>query len=552
MLQIAEYDGKITLLGDTYKYLDVIKVVEGRKWNPDSKLWTFPRTPDTLKKLETYFPEAVSVDGLEDVRFNMALMDTAMYAKHADGLGKPKVSKTEPWLHQLQAFWFAFYRLRAQGGAMLALDMGCGKSKVAIDLINALECKRVLITCPTSVMDVWPEEFEVHSCWPVEIHVCNRKHTIERRTEEIRKFLDCREITDPDIPRVVVMNHEAVWRKPFAEFALKAGFDMVIVDESHRAKSPSGKLSRYLGRIGDRVPYRLALTGTPCPHSPMDMYGQARFVDKSLHGTNYQVYKSKYAIEMPGHDGTYTKITGFRNMDAWNEKFSYLAVQVKARDALDLPEEIDVTRYCDLSPAEMKMYKQMKSQLVAEIRGGVVTAANALVKILRLQQIVQGTVPDHHGREVIVGMSKRELLYDVLQDINEPVVVFARFNCDYDSVEIVCRDAQRAVYRLGGGHNDLFAWKSACNEGEPAVLAVQLQAGGVGVSMVQSRYCIYLSKDHSLGNYDQSRARQMRPGQKENVTYIHLTARNTIDETINKALAERRDLIELFTREVNE
>lgn len=549
MLVMDEMDGRIAVTGDTMAAKDVLKLLPGRKWEPSARAWTFPRTVSSYKLLVSAFPSIQVKPTVVDLAEKSDMLSKASAAKVANSF-IPYPSRTRPWLHQARAHYFAKYRLLSQGGAMLALDMGTGKSKVAIDLVNDLDVDRVLITCPTTVMDVWPDEFERHSENHYPVYVCSRKHTVERRAAEADAFL----CSGLDTRKVIVINHEALWMKPFAEFVIDSEFDMLIVDESHRAKLASGKLSRFLGRLANKIPYRLALTGTPTPHGLDDMYAQARFIDPSVWGTNHQVYKSQYLVT--GGFGGYQTL-GYKNVEDWNEKFHGLAIQVRADDVLDLPERTHVTRYCDLSGEEMAAYNEMREHMITEVKGGLITAGNALVKLLRLSQIVEGVVKDEFGCDVEVGDSKALLLYDVLANEipkDEPVVVFCRFKCDLKNIAIQAEEAGRWCYELSGDRNELAMWKGSAEEaretGVGAVLAVQIQAGGVGISMVQAKYCIYMSKDFSLGNYEQSLARVHRPGQKRHVTYIHLVAKGTIDETINKALAQRKDTVEACLAEM--
>ena len=68
--------------------------------------------------------------------------------------------KTEPWPHQQEAIDF----VRDKPGAMLAIEMGAGKSLCNIALMNELECQRTLIVCPLSIVDhVWPAQILTHS-----------------------------------------------------------------------------------------------------------------------------------------------------------------------------------------------------------------------------------------------------------------------------------------------------------------------------------------------------------------------------------------------------
>ncbi|MFA5378725.1 MAG: helicase-related protein, partial [Dehalococcoidia bacterium] len=107
-------------------------------------------------------------------------------------------------------------------------------------------------------------------------------------------------------------------------------------------------------------------------------------------------------------------------------------------------------------------------------------------------------------------------------------------------IKAAVEESGRTYAELSGRGNDLQAWQ----EGKFDVIGVQIQAGGVGISLVRARYCVYYSMGYSLGDYEQSLARVHRPGQKQNVTYIHLVATGTVDEKVYKALQKRKQVIE--------
>ena len=78
--------------------------------------------------------------------------------------------KTKPWRHQEAALFFALdlfglrdAKRKISDGALLAMGMGTGKSKVTIDLIENLDARLVLIACPLRVCEVWPEQIEQHA-----------------------------------------------------------------------------------------------------------------------------------------------------------------------------------------------------------------------------------------------------------------------------------------------------------------------------------------------------------------------------------------------------
>ena len=68
---------------------------------------------------------------------------------------KPKfIYKTEPWKHQKKALSYLYRR----DTAALYTDMGTGKTKIMIDLIQSRGFKRVLVVAPNKACEVWEEQ----------------------------------------------------------------------------------------------------------------------------------------------------------------------------------------------------------------------------------------------------------------------------------------------------------------------------------------------------------------------------------------------------------
>jgi SNF2 family DNA or RNA helicase len=536
MLHFTRRGSRIIAQGDTFPVRQVLMMVPGAQWDPENRWWHYPYSAVAMQHLTTMFPDGNFAGELDELTARMRLLEAAMAAKRGEQLEPIPLVVLPPWDHQLRAYWFAKNRIEAQGGAMLALDMGCGKTKVTLDYINNNGLKRVLVTAPMGVLSVWAEQVQVHSCGPLPVHICPPNQGVEKRFRGALSFMEANGWREG----IVVVNHESVWRDQFVELATQGEWDLLVVDESHRAKAPGGKLSRGLAKISNSIDRRLGLTGTPCPHTIMDLFAQARFIDGTVFPSNFQLYRSTYAV-MGGYKEK--QIVSFCNIEDWNRRFESLAYRVMAKDALDLPDAIHMTRTCELSRPERNAYNSMRRDMVAEYKNGLITAANALAKMIRLAQITQGLAVDSEGRESTIGTSKRDLLYDTLSDIQERAVVFYRFNHDLKSIREAGLSLKRKVFTVRGGQNELAEWKAA---GDPAILAVQVRTGNEGVSMVEARFCIYYSKSWEPGAYLQSLARLLRPGQKRNVTYIHLEAENSIDQKISKTLQGNHDMVEMF------
>ena len=147
-------------------------------------------------------------------------------------------------------------------------------------------------------------------------------------------------------------------------------------------------------------------------------------------------------------------------------------------EVLDLPPATHVTYTCDLTPAAQRIYNDLYEDFVARYCDRTITASNALVKLLRLQQLTGGCLPTDDGVSHQVDSSKRKLLADTLEDIgkDEPVVVFCRFHTDLDAVHEACDSMGYSSFELSGRRDELKRWQ----DGEAQVLAVQISAGGVG------------------------------------------------------------------------
>ena len=422
-----------------------------------------------------------------------------------------------PWQHQTDAAsWLA-----DRHAGMLAMDMGTGKTFTAL---LALQASRLPL-----------------------VHVDLSRGTTKQRAERLQNAL----ATATGKCLVVTVNYEAVWRSQLAPTIEGVKWAAVVLDESHRIKSPGGTASRYLARFAMKQPKarRLCLTGTPMPHSPLDLYGQFRFLDPQVFGSSFTRMRARYAecdARFP------SKVKKWKNQDELAAKLDAHSWRVTADEVLDLPEAIHETLAVELSPKVLRFYRALEKEMAAEIEAGTVTAANALTKLLRLAQATGGyaRIDGEVGVTAIDGIpSKRLMLQDRLEDLPtcEPVVVFCRFRSDLDDVAAAARELGREYAEVSGERKDLERWQA----GDAAILGVQMQSGGVGIDCSRAAFAFYYSLGYSLGDYEQSLARLRRPGQTRCVRYYHLVCQGTVDEQVYAALRERRNVVDAVLQQLS-
>ena len=527
--------GRIIVSGTPFSSKDKLKAIPGARWDPERKAWTYPESVAVAQALAWVIGDQ---PGLHPYTDALRAADEAQALRDAADLPEIPGLSGSSWTHQRQAYAFA----SRVDGAMLAMAMGTGKTRVAVGL--ASEAARTLILCPLSVVPVWPREFKKHA--PARMQVVSALDRGSVADKARRVELDEAIARNRDVPHVVVVNYDSARSDPLAKWLLARKWDLVILDESHKIKAPGGVTSLFVARLRTVAAKRVCLTGTPMPHSPLDVYAQFRFLDPGIYGTSFVRFRNKYAV-MGGFQNH--QIIGWRDMDDLNAKFYSRAYRAD-KSVITLPDAVHVERYGRLEPAAARAYANLEDALYTEVDAGQVTAANALVKLLRLAQVTGGWLPDDNGDYHRVSTVKQTMLEDAIEDFgDEPSVVVCRFQRDLDAVHAVAAKLGKTSSELSGRRNDLLAWQN----GETDVLALQIQAGGVGIDLTRARYMVMYSIGYSLGDYDQVLARVHRPGQDRPVTYVHLIIEDSIDETIRKALDTRADLVEaaLKRREVN-
>jgi len=473
--------------------------------------------------------------------------------------------RTAPWQHQLDAVAASI----DEPGFMFDIAMGGGKSMIDIALAEQDSAQSMLILCPRNVLGVWPKQFREHperewATWNGAVagqRGGNLKDpSVARRAQalyEAKRLAEARKQ-----PFAAAVNLEAAWQGDMGHLLLQP-WDTIVVDESHRAKAPGGKFSRFLNKLGRRQHASdgggriLLQSGTITPHSELDFWAQVRAIDggKRL-GTSYRgfcQYFAKPETVWVGGGNSRTVYNTIREdrIDEFDELIAPLIYRL-SEDELDrilgLESPLEEVRTCQLDSETRRIYNELERDLIAEVAGGVVTAANRMVLQTRLAQLSGGfarRVGDEEATYVADPPAKAKLLGEVLEDLplREPVVVFAHFHADLDAIRKVVEDQGRVYGELSGRRRDGLTDDSTMSPGID-VLGAQIKSGGVGIDLTRARYGIYYSLDFNLADYKQSRRRVRRPGQRRRVTYVHLLAEDTVDQTISDALRERDDVIE--------
>jgi SNF2 family DNA or RNA helicase len=543
-------NNRIHAMSSDVEQTEALRKLPGAVWYPAKRKVSYPGTPAMAERLLRLAGEDYdATKSFQRLAQKIEAVKKAESYREATDLPPIPITAKEPtpWLHQVQAYHF----IKDLPGAMLAMDMGTGKTRVAIDHIQNNGLRKALVVAPHKALeDVWLNQTllywaHIHKMTPIPL----AEGTKAERTELADITLSNRK---PDDFLLLAINYEVVFQEPFRSFAMDNKWDLVLLDESHRAKAAGGKISQFLNMLGRRSERRLCMSGTPFAQGPLDIYGQYRFLDIGIFGSNVSKFRDEYAL-MGGYMGY--EVLGYQNQGRLEKKFYQIAFRVDDT-VIDLPAQHDLYLHTRFSERSRKIYRQMDKEFVVALKsGGIATASNVLTKLLRLQQLTNGYLavvrPDKEGQELErVGTEKRDLLEDTLRDINpdEPLVIFYVFDQDARDIREVVEKSGRVYAELSGKRSNLKMWQ----EGRADVIAVQVQAGSEAINLVRSKYVIFYSYGLSLAGYKQARKRVRRPGQKRPTTFIHLVVRGSRDVTTLAAYRENMDVIDyILTRQAS-
>ena len=405
--------------------------------------------------------------------------------------------------------------------------------------------ERVLIVAPTSVVAVWPKEFQEFARFKYTCRTLlgDKQHRI-RELQELEKF-------PFKAMKVAVINYESTWREGLFEALQEYDADMIICDESQRIKTHDAAQSKAMHQLGDQARYKLILSGTPVQNNAIDIFSQYRFLDPTIFGKNFYQFRNRYAI-MGGFNRR--QIIGYKDLDGLIKKEHSIAFRITKGEAIDLPEQTFETRKVYFDKKERDLYNRIKRDSYAELdNGGQITATTVLTKLLRLQQLTGGfLVQDEATKPEQVSTAKMDALADIIEDYvigaGRKLVIFARFIAEVKAImamvekKLPKEKKQVAIYGDIKKEDRGDIVKQFQEDDDTVVFVGQIDTAGTGITLTAADTCVYYSKNFNYATYSQSLSRIHRIGQRNVCTYIDLEVDKTIDEMISKSLAQKENM----------
>lgn len=451
--------------------------------------------------------------------------------------------RAEPYRHQVEAFRFACKMFGLQGepiskGAALLMEMGLGKSLVSIAAAGALyqagKIRRMLVVAPLSILGVWQGEFGKFAGFAYTLAVLEGSGT--KKADTLRHMRGA--------PlQVAVVNYESAWRMEKELAAWDA--DLIVTDEGHKIKTHNIAASKAMHRLGAKARYRLLLTGTVITNKAIDVFSQYKFLNPAVFGQSFYVFRNRY-FDMTGY-GNHTPVLKKSMQQELMRRLHSIAYRATKAECLDLPEITDIVRFVELEPDAAKIYRALVKDSYAELGKGEVTVTNILTRLLRLSQLTGGFIGDDEGNAPQrVSTAKQAALEDIVEDVlqeGKKLVIVARFVAEINAIrKMLEKKGIRYSLIMGGVKDRDKQVEQFQNDPDVPVFVGQIATAGLGITLTAASTMVFYSMDYSMSNFEQTKARIHRVGQKSNCTYIFLLAKGTVDEKVLAALKNKASL----------
>ena len=320
-----------------------------------------------------------------------------------------------------------------------------------------------------------------------------------------------------------------------------------------------------VGGEDDRAPVTKAKYEPTVPHDATDEgvaeYEQLDFSEFLTPKEQQEVMKplTRTASDKPKTIGrTIEIVTGFRELDKLKTMIAPISTRLLKEDAgVDLPPKLYSRIVFDLPVDQRRIYDQMRKEFMVELDSGtLITAPLALTRILRLQQIACGYLPnpdDSENPKLFFnddGKNARlQLLKERLEDTPHQAIIWARFTHDVDAICRLLGPGKCIRYdgevRQKQRDYDIDRFK----DGKVKFCVAKQQSMGMGLSLPMAKSVFYYSNDFSYINRLQSEDRSHRlvGGGLGAVCYYDFVAARTVDEKILRSLRACADVANQIT-----
>ena len=382
----------------------------------------------------------------------------------------------------------AFDKLsRLKVGALFS-EMGTGKTKVALDLINSKSNKidYILWICPFSIKnEIIKERDKWYPAMKIDVVGCETIGSSDRTYLEILK--------------------KVTTSKTF-----------IVVDESLKIKNINAKRTRRIIEFGEYAQYKLILNGTPITKNVIDLYTQMQFLSPKILKMSFNQFKNTYCeYYIRGRlKGMVKKQHNIEHLISLIEPYIF---------DCDLDIEAKKMYYNYFYDVDMFQYSSLKNELLE-----CITNIDFFVLTTKLQQFYT--------------TYKEEMLKELLGQINDQVIIFVKY------LDSIPAGANKIVGDMNTKERKQVIDKF--ERGDFKELYITYGCGSYGLNLQFCRNIIFAEHCFDYSQRIQAEARIYRIGQNYDVNYYNLWCNVGLEKMIQSSLNKKSNLLNEIKKEI--
>lgn len=423
--------------------------------------------------------------------------------------------------------------LASRRRALLADDMGLGKSKQVIDACDQLEAKRILVICPAVVRPAWKRQFEL---W--------------QRQERSIRVLESRGLF-PFRDGVTIASYELA--QDVIDSLKPAGVDVLVLDEVHYLKNRKAKRTRTIygqrcdgtGGLVSLADHVWGLSGTPAPNDPSELWPMMRALfpktlpkDKFDRPLAYWAYVNRYCRTQLMAIGR-MRIVGGKNLPELRQRLQPHMLRRLTADVLD---DLPPWRFDDL-PVQ------------ADDVAGIDWEDPRLEKLLKAihdqdRKALKQLSLDFSTMRRLIGMAKARAVADLLNsEIDGGLHKIVLFAWHHDVINALVQRIQahqpQVITGMTSPEEREAALKTFRKDARAKVFVGQIKAAGVGLDGLQeaANEVLFVESSWSPNDNMQAAKRAHRIGQVMPVRVRFASLAGSIDELISEALRRKTEML---------
>ncbi|MBQ2175827.1 MAG: DEAD/DEAH box helicase [Alphaproteobacteria bacterium] len=379
----------------------------------------------------------------------------------------------------------------------LFMEMGTGKTKVALDLINSKKHKvdYVLWVCPFSLKSEIEAEKEK---WHPELDI---------------EIVGCESIGSSDRIYLNLLN-KVNGKRVF-----------IVVDESLKIKNIAAKRTQRILNLGELATYKLILNGTPISKNILDLWTQMDFLSPKILNMSYLEYKNTYCEyyvrgKLKGMVKRQVNIPHLISLISPYIYESKLSLDVEQRHSTVC---YDVDSYT--------AYQEYKNEIFDKYYDPHEDNLNFNAFSMKLQ------------RYYCKSSNRQKAIENLIEQIDEKVIVFVRF------IESIPEDA----HKITGSEKQVQRKEiiKAFKSGKFNVLYITYGCGAYGLNLQFCHNIIFAEQVWDYALQVQAEARIFRLGQSEEVHYYHMICDSIgLEKLISECLSKKTGLLTTIKKEI--